>query len=257
MKQSIFLILTLLSFQIYSQPLRVIENNAFGLGEKLEYDIGYKFLKAGTGYFEVAKEPINYNGNKCYDVNFVVKSLSSLEWVYKVRDSYRTYVDIDGIFPWRYEQKIREGNYKRDIYTDFDQINNKAITKKGEYKTPPFVHDIVSAFFYIRTLNLKKYKKGDIIPLKNFYKDSTYNLDVKILGRETIEVQAGKFKTIIVEPLVKEGGLFKSEGRIVIWLSDDDRKIPVKVGTEIVIGFVGAELVRYSGVRGKIDAKLN
>lgn len=251
------LIIFCISTILQSQPFRVVENNAFGLGEKLEYDIGYKFIKAGTGYFEIGKEPLIYNGNKCYDVNFVVKSLSSLEWIYKVRDSYRTYIDIAGIFPWRYEQKIREGNYKRDIYTEFDQVNNLAKTKKGEYKTPPFVHDIVSAFYFIRTLDLKKYKKGDIIELKNFYKDSTYKLDVKILGREVIDVKAGKFKTVIVEPLVKEGGLFKTEGRIIIWMSDDERKIPIKVGTEIVIGFVGAELRQYSGIRGKIDAKIN
>lgn len=253
----IILLLFGVLFNLSSQQLRNHNNEAFGLGERLEYDLGYKFLKAGTGYFEIAKEPVIIKGRKCYDVNFVVKSLPSLEWLYKVRDSYNTKIDIDGIFPWEYSQKIREGNYKRDIFTEFDQINRKAITKKGEYDTPEYVHDIVSAFFYLRTLDLKQYKKGDVIPLKNFYKDSTYNLDVKILGREIIEVKAGKFKTVVVEPLVKDGGLFKAEGRIIIWLSDDERKIPVKVGTEIVIGFVGAELTSYKGVRGKVNAKLN
>ncbi len=251
------IIIILFSLNLFSQDLRQIKNEAFGLGEKLEYDIGYKFLKAGTGYFEVSKDPVLVNDRKSYNVNFVVKSLASLEWIYKVRDAYNTKLDIDGIFPWEYSQRIREGNYSRDIYTKFDQINNKAITKKGTYDTPEYVHDIVSAFYYLRTLDLKNMKKGDIIPLKNFYKDSTYNLDVKILGRETIEVEAGKFRTVIVEPLVKEGGLFKNEGRIIIWLSDDDRKIPVKVGTQILIGFVGAELTKYKGVRGKIDAKIN
>lgn len=251
------IILFALTMNLLSQDMRYIKNEAFGLGEKLEYDIGYKFLKAGTGYFEISKDPTIVKNRKAFNVNFVVKSLSSLEWIYKVRDSYNTKLDIEGIFPWEYSQKIREGNYKRDIYTEFDQINHKAITKKGTYDTPEYVHDIVSAFYYLRTLDLKGMKKGDIIPLQNFYKDSTYSLDVKVLGRETIEVKAGKFKTVIVEPLVKEGGLFKNEGRIIIWLSDDERKIPVKVGTHILIGFVGAELTKYQGVRGKIDAKIN
>ena len=103
-------IILILVYISQSQPLRTIENNAFGFGEKLEYEIGYKFLKAGTGYFEVASQPVAYKGNQCYDVNFVVKSLSSLEWIYKVRDSYRTLIDVNGIFPWRYAQRIREGN---------------------------------------------------------------------------------------------------------------------------------------------------
>jgi hypothetical protein len=93
--------------------------------------------------------------------------------------------------------------------------------------------------------------------LKNFFEDSTYTLGVKYLGKEEVEVEAGKFRCVIVEPLVVKGGLFKNEGRILIWMTDDERKIPVKVGTKIVIGFVGAELTKYSGVRGQIKAKLN
>lgn len=77
-----------------------------------------------------------------------------------------------------------------------------------------------------------------------------------MLGRQTIEVEAGKFRCYVVEPLVQKGGLFKNEGKIVVWLSADDRKIPVKVATKVVIGYVGAELTSYSGLRGPLDAKI-
>jgi hypothetical protein len=100
-------------------------------------------------------------------------------------------------------------------------------------------------------------RKDSVFYLKNFFDDTTFTLGVKIKGKQTIEVEAGKFRCIVVEPLVVQGGLFKSEGNILIWLTDDERKIPVKVGTKIVIGFVGAELVKYSGLRGPINAKLN
>jgi hypothetical protein len=69
-------------------------------------------------------------------------------------------------------------------------------------------------------------------------------------------VDAGTFKCIVIEPMVTEGGLFKSEGNILVWLSDDDRKIPVKVATKIPIGYVEAKLTRYSGLRGPLKAKL-
>ncbi len=55
---------------------------------------------------------------------------------------------------------------------------------------------------------------------------------------------------------MKEGGLFKGEGRIYIWLTDDDRKMPVLVSTKIKIGNVDAELVEYVGVAGPINAKI-
>lgn len=240
---------------------RYVPNEAYGFGEKLEYKVGYKFITAGRGFFQILPEPVAINGRSCYDIRFQVRSLESLEWLYKVRDTYRTVVDVQGIFPWHFEQHIREGNYKRDFEASFDQIKNIATTEfKGEkksYKVSPYIHDIVSAFFYVRTLNLGAMPKDTIFYLKNFFKDTTYMLGVKVRGKQTIEVEAGKFKCILVEPLVVEGGLFKSEGEILIWLTDDDRKIPIKVGTKILIGFVGAELVKYSGIRGPIKAKID
>lgn len=233
-----------------------VVNEAFGFGEKLEYDIGYKFITAGTGAFHIQPKAISRYGRQCYDVRFQVKSLESLEWIYRVRDSYRSVIDISGIFPWEFEQHIREGDFKRDFKAYFDQFNNIAYVKDTSYEVPESVHDIVSAFYYVRTLDLNKMKKGETIYLENFFKDSTYKLGVKMHGRQTVEVKAGKFRCVVIEPLVQEGGLFKNEGNIYIWLTDDERKIPVKVATKIIIGMVGAELTHYSGVRGKIEAKI-
>jgi hypothetical protein len=244
--------------QDYSnESFRYVENNAFGFGERLDYKVGYKFITAGTGSFYIKKQPTIINGRKAYDINFYVKSLESLEWIYKVRDTYRTVLDIAGIFPWKFEQHIREGDYRRDFKADFDQKTNLAKTSNGSYKIPDYVNDIVSALYYVRTWDLSKMKKDSIAFLKNFYKDSTYSLGIKMLGRQTIEVEAGKFKCYVVQPMVQEGGLFKSEGNIAVWLSADERKIPVKVATKILIGYVGAELTHYSGLRGPLDAKID
>jgi hypothetical protein len=60
----------------------------------------------------------------------------------------------------------------------------------------------------------------------------------------------------MIEPLVQEGGLFKSDGQILIWVTDDARKMPVKVATKIPIGYVTAELTKYQGLRGSVDARV-
>ena len=116
-------------------------------------------------------------------------------------------------------------------------------------------NDIVSAFFYARTLDYSKLKVGDKIPLKNFYKDKVYDLDVVYHGKETIEVEAGKFECIMVEPLVQEGGLFKSEGSIMLWMTNDEAKMPVRVKTKVVVGAIDADLTSYKGVYGKLTSK--
>jgi hypothetical protein len=258
---NLLIILLFLNLRIIANSnqknFRYVPNEAYGFGERLEYKVGYKFITAGTGYFHILPEPVMVNNRQCYDVRFQVKSLESLDWLYRVRDQYRSVIDVVGIFPWEFEQKIREGNYIRDFTAKFDQFNNLAIVGNKSYEVPEYVHDIVSAFYYVRTLDLKSFKKDSVFYLKNFFDDTTYNLGVRIKGRETIEVDAGKFKCIVIEPMVVEGGLFKSEGNIFVWLSDDERKIPVKVATRIPIGFVEAKLTRFSGLRGPLSAKIN
>jgi Protein of unknown function (DUF3108) len=236
--------------------LRKVENNAFGLGEVLEYDIVYGWITAGKGSFRIMPETIEIEGRACFDVRYEVRNVKSLEWLYKVRDVYLTKIDTNGIFPWEYEQHIREGSYRRDVITKFDQINHKAFAGKDTFDIKDYVQDIASAMYYLRTFDFAQYKKGDIISLYNFYKDSTYSLDVRVHSREEIEVEAGTFKTIRIEPLVQKGGLFKNDGSIIIWLTDDERKLPILVESKVFIGSIGVELVKYSGLKGKVDAKI-
>lgn len=235
--------------------LRVVPNVAFGYGERLTYNVGYKFITAGQAVMQVGEQPTTVSGRPCYNVRFDVRTTSTFDKFFKVRDLYQTYVDVDGIFPWRFEQTVREGNYSRDFSANIDQRAHMAKTTDGSFKTPPFVHDILSAFYYVRALNLKGAKQGQSFLLQNFYGKDAHDLRVRILGREQVKVDAGTFDCIVVEPLVVEGGLFKNEGRIVIYLSDDDRKIPVKVSTKVLIGSIDGELVKYEGTRGPIVAK--
>jgi hypothetical protein len=60
----------------------------------------------------------------------------------------------------------------------------------------------------------------------------------------------------VVEPLVREGGLFKSEGRVVVWLTDDERKMPVRVNTKVIIGSIDSELREYSGLAGPLNSRI-
>jgi hypothetical protein len=242
--------------QTDAPPMRTMSNTAFTFGERLEYDVQYSFIKAGTAAFTIAPKPVRSSGRPCYDIRFEVSSLKSLDYVYRVRDKYRTLVDVDGIFPWRFDQMIREGGYKRDFSAVFNQNTQKAYTTDGTFDIPPFVHDIVSAFYYVRATDLSKKKPGDVITMRNFFDRESHELLARITGRETVEVEAGTFRTIVIEPIIKSGGLFKFEGKLVLWLSDDDRKVPVKVSTRIPIGSVDAELTAYSGLRGPFTAKL-
>lgn len=230
------------------------ENNAFREGEKLTFNVKYGFVTAGIATFEIPAIK-KISGRNAYHVTFEVNTVPTFDAFFKVRDRYETYLDVEGIFPWRFEQHIREGKFSRDFSAFFDQRKGNAKTSGGQFEIPKYVNDIVSAFFYARTLDYSNLKVGDKIPLKNFYKDKVYDLDVVYHGKETIEVEAGKFECIMVEPLVQEGGLFKSEGSIMLWMTNDEAKMPVRVKTKVVVGAIDADLTSYKGVYGKLTSK--
>jgi hypothetical protein len=100
-------------------------------------------------------------------------------------------------------------------------------------------------------------KEGDKIKLENFYKDKTYPLDVTYHGKETVDVPAGEFRCLKIEPLVAAGGLFKSEGEIIVWLTDDDRRMPVQIKTRVLIGSINIELTEYTGLAGPLNSKID
>ena len=226
---------------------RKLENKAFTVGEKLTFEVKYGFVTAGVAVMEIPKMK-RISGRDVYQITFKVSSLPSFDAFYKVRDRYETYLDKEGIFPWRFEQHIREGGYSRDFSAFFDHRRGIAKTSEGTYEIPLYVNDIVSAFYYARLLDFSKIKEGDVFELQNFYKDKVYPLQIVYHGKETIQVEAGTFDCIMVEPVIVKGGLFKTEGNIIIWLTDDQLRIPVKVKTKIIIGSIDAELTDYKGL---------
>lgn len=257
----IILFLAVLTSSHYSQNnYRELPNEAWGFGERLSFDISYGFITAAEAFFTVSPSPVILNGRDTYEVNFETNSKPSFDVIYKVRDSYKSYIDTRGIFPWKFEQRIREQNFKKDFEAAFFPDSQKVITKTNnteirDFQAPAFVQDIISAFYYVRTLDLSKYKDGDIINVPTFNDDKHFLLAVKIVGRETVDVAAGEFKTIITQPMLTEGFTNKTSD-IFVYLSDDARKIPVKVKMKIVIGALIGELTEYSGLRGPLDAKI-
>lgn len=247
-----------------TKDFRKISQSAFGLGERLEYEISYGFLTAGIVVFEISPNYVVMNGRNCYEITATLNSASSFEWVYKIQDRYKCYLDAEGLFPWRFEQSIKEGDYSKEFTAIFDNAGNKVKTttvvkgdKKpdGEFTITPYALDIISAFYYARTLNVQNMNKGETFSLNSFYDDKCYDLKVKILDKESADVPAGDFRSIIVQPIAEEGALIKKAENIAVWISQDERKIPIKVQLDIIVGSVNAELTGYKNLAGPLNSK--
>lgn len=235
--------------------LRQIPQSAFRLGERLVFDVNYSLFTAAEAVFSVNPAD-SVQGREAWQILFTVQTTRFFSRIFTVEDRYESIIDAGGVFPWRYQQHVREGKYSLDYGASFDQLRHIAKGEGGVFKIPPYTHDVVSAFFFARTLDYSTMRPGQRVEYKNFFRDSTYALGIKFLGYQQIEVDAGTFNCLLVEPLIKEGGLFKSEGRVLIYLSNDERKIPVKVVTKVLIGSINAELREYSGLTGPLPSKV-
>lgn len=235
---------------------RKVPNNTFRTGERLRYHLKYGIVKAANTEIAVVKDTI-IRGEPCHHVVFTANTIPVFDNFFKVDDRYETFIHRDALCPLYFKQRLREGKFSRDDEIEFFHSSGRArsLIYNKEFTISPYAQDIVSAYFYVRTLNLKEFRNGQSIFLRQVSDDKEYPLEVKVRYRDVIETEIGTFNTVVVEPLVQGAGLFKSEGRILIWMTDDDNKIPVKISIKVPVGAITAEIASMEGVLNPLTAK--
>lgn len=241
-----------------SYSYRTHPNNTYQIGESLKYSIKYGPIKAVNTEILVYGDS-TIRSRDCYHIVYNARTVPFFDNFFKVDDQYETFIDKEGQFPLRFTRKVHEGNYKRQNVLEFFHELGKVWSQKGDkvFDISPYTHDIISAYFYVRTLDLQKYKKGDVITLNNFSDKKNYKLDIVVHKRDLIETDLGVFRTVVIEPLVLGAGLFKSEGNILIWMSDDKNNIPLRIAIKVPVGSLRAEINEIKGNRHKLTSKLD
>lgn len=220
---------------------RYVENVAFGVNEKFVYEINYGFINAGGATMEVARL-IEYNGRPCYQTITNAFSNSFFSTFYKVDDRVESIIDAIGIFSWRFEKHLREGKYRADRQDTFDQRLNLVYSGKDTVEVSPFAQDALSVLYYVRTQELEV---GKSLYVNNFTDGKQYPLEVRVLRKEKVTVPAGTFDCVVVEPLLQSVGVFKHEGKLTVWLTDDRLKMPVLMKSKVLVGSISAELSEF------------
>ncbi|PJA26237.1 MAG: DUF3108 domain-containing protein [candidate division Zixibacteria bacterium CG_4_9_14_3_um_filter_46_8] len=229
---------------LYNAPewwRRSLQNEAWGAGERFEFIIRYGPIKAGSAVMEV-KNTVDCAGHNAYHVTSTAQSSGFFSMFFKVDDRVETFIDTEGIFPHRFEKHLNEGKFKADKVTNFDQKNHLAITGKDTIRTYPFVQDILSAFYYARTLALEV---GKPVLIDNHTDRKNYPLEIKVHRRERVSTRAGTFNCLLLEPVLRTSAIFENKGRLLVWITDDNFKMPVMMKSKVLIGSITTELVWY------------
>ncbi len=222
----------------------------FGVGERLVFQIKYGFLSAGSAVMAIP-ELVSERGYLCYHLVSIAESSSWFAAFFEVRDVVESYLDVRNLVSRRFEKRLREGNFRSHDIVIFDHDRHVAVypEKKGRAVPMPLdAQDILSSLYYVRMMDLKV---GRSVHIENHADRKNYPLEIKVLRRERVKVPAGEFDCLVVEPIMRASGIFRSEGRLTVWLTDDEYKLPVLMRSKVVIGSVSAMLAEFDRAPGR------
>lgn len=216
----------------------------FSIPEKFTYDLTWAGIRTGEASLEIRD-----NGSH---IQFISKAASA-KWVsvfYRVEDNVVSTLKKEGygdfsFTPKSYRLKVKEGRHKRDREIIFDRAAKKAIyidhldNKKTESDISGSTFDPLSSLYYLRGIRLEV---GRPVFIDIFDSKKLYKMEVQVLKKETVETPSGAFKTILIKPLMRSEGIFYRKGDILIWLTDDEKRIPVLLKTKVSLGSVKAVL---------------
>ncbi len=237
-----------------------IDSKAFAPGEvityKAYYNWGIIWLHAGEVEFNVTSK--KYQGRDVYHLYAFGTTFKSYDWIFKIREKYQAYIDPETQKPLWYERDVTEGSYTAFEDYKFDYQNNLIRTYVQKRKNPgaegtlpltPCLFDVMSAVYYFRSVDFTKYKVGDRIPIDMILDSQAYRLHIRYLGKEEVKTRDKvKYNCIKFAIQLVEGTIFKGDEDAVIWVTDDENKVPVIVEAQILVGSVKAILDTAKGL---------
>ena len=217
------------------------------------FELRWGFIPAGEAVMEV--RPIKtINGVETFHFVLTARTNSFVDKVYKVRNRIDAFADTAMTQSVLFKQKQHEGHRKKDIVVKFDWRNQKAqYSNYGKKRDPiellPGSFDPLSAFYYTRLLD---YKENDTVTRP--VTDGKKNIVgvAKVIRRETIELPCGTFDTYMIEPDLRHvGGVFRKSknAKIHVWVTADERHIPVRAKSKVIVGSFVGELKSARGLQ--------
>jgi len=216
--------------------------------------LGYEVFWAGMLVGRARIDVLHTTDSNQFAIRTTAKANNAIQGIYPVLDTVESWVNSNDGLPWQFHKRLNEGSYSASVQISFDRSNKVVRVLGGQKKggspdttleMPAGVHDLLSAFLAVRrgTLTPGTSIHLPIVDNRKIFQD----VEIACLRRESIDLDDnGSFKTIVIEPRLHGDALFKSKGKLTIWLTDDDRHLPVLMESEIKLGTIRAELVSHS-----------
>jgi len=206
----------------------------FPVGERMEFSVNWGRVRLGEGSLEI--EAIDsIAGHSGYRVAMEMWGGPPF---YRVQDRQVSWILPDPLSSIRFEQRLKEGSYKRDTRYTFD-LEGMTYDR----------FDIIDDEWRAR-------QEETAVPILDgalrYFKDEGNPVVIEVLRREEIRVPAGTFQTIVLRPIIQTGGAFGDDGEAELYLSDDDRRVIVRLKTSMALGSGNMFLTHYEAGNGPL-----
>jgi hypothetical protein len=224
----------------------------FGPGERIGMRITYARLLAGRA--ALAVRSAERRGVPVFEYVLEARSEGFFAWLMRFRVDDRTVAAWD---PRRgcslgIEKRLREGRHARDQRVLIEpgagvaQVEDPRLPLKT-YRVDACVQDILSAFFVARAAGWSA--DGTLPEVSTFDNGRSFALRFRPERTEALDLPAPlgrRVPTRVFEVLlVPETGVFEQQGRLLLWVTDDARRIPVRLRAKAPVGWVSADLESY------------
>jgi hypothetical protein len=241
--------------------VRSIPQHSFGRGEVIKYTVHYGVINGGEATVETGNSLERVNDRPCYKATVSGRTTGSFDFFLRIRDQWRAYIDTTSILPLRSHRDIAEKNYRKKETIYFDHIHDVAEVHDHDKEKPTRTTvkiannsvDLVSGFYYLRTLNFERMRIGEVVKVPGFLEGENFMLDVVFKGRETVQTKAGTVRAFKLVPRMPDNKLFRGENSISVYFSDDRNKIPVLFQAEMFVGTVKVDMVKYQGLKSPLN----
>jgi len=222
---------------------------AFPAKGVLDYNVEWRLIDAGKAKLSWSADATA--AHRGPQIQLHLESTGLVSKLYKVNDDYTA--DLSGEFCVRDTHlNAHEGSRNRETVVHFDPETKKASYLERDTQThavmlakdtdiPPCVHDVIGGLFFLRMLNLEPGRSQQVSVSDG---KKTVSAKVEAQARESVKVPAGTFKTVRYEAFLFNNVLYKRTGHLYVWLTDDARKLPVRLQVRLhfTIGTITLEL---------------
>jgi hypothetical protein len=211
----------------------------FGVGEKMVYDVKFGKLKVGSGSMEVMGID-TLRGVEVFHTAFRVKGGT---FFYRVNDLLESWFNTRTMSSLRFRQDMEEGGKNREktfeIYPERGTYVEEGKPEKDSVDEPL---DDANFLYFIRTVPLVV---GETYAFNRYFRPDRNPVTIKVLRKERIEVPAGEFNAIVVQPIIKAKGIFSENGHAEVWLADDSTRIMLQMKSRLSFGTLNLYLKSY------------